>query len=345
MFGKRLGGIEQAFLDYTQALSLQNNQVISLIHPKALIKNKLEGQYTAINNYNRYDFFAIAKLRRLVEQENPNCIITHGSRSAYLFKKAIKNLTHKPPIIAVSHKYNCKPILGCNAIIAITNDMRDFIIAQKQPAETVYLVPNMIHIPENTAYKKPNLRRPPVIGFMARLTPKKGMDVFLKAISHLKKRGIKLKVKFAGEGEEANKCEKMINDLMLEDTVEVLGWVSDSEKEMFFKNIDIFCMPSYHEPFGIVLLEAFMYSKPCVVTASEGPREIGVHNKNLLFVPIGDDRAVANAIAELINSAELRERIAFGAFERVQDFSLLNISRRLQRIIEEVCFNSLSLNA
>jgi glycosyltransferase involved in cell wall biosynthesis len=343
MFSKRLGGIEQAFLDYNQALSLQNNQVIPLIHTKAKIRNKLEGHYIAVHNFNKYDFFAVAKLRRLIEHEKPNCIITHGSRAAFLFKRALRNLTPKPPIIAVSHNYNCKPILGCDAVITITHDMKSFIIQQRQPEETVHQVPNMIHIPEGVKFEKPVFKNPPVIGFMARLTQKKGMDVFLKAISCLKEKGIKFKAKFAGDGEEAGKTHEMIRALKLEDDIEVLGWIDGEEKEEFYKAIDIFCMPSYHEPFGIVLLEAFIHSKPSVVTTSEGPSEIGRHEKNLLFVPIGDYKAMALEIERLIKNKDLREKIALGAFERAQDFSLLNISRMLQRIVEEVCYNNLSL--
>ena len=50
------------------------------------------------------------------------------------------------------------------------------------------------------------------------------------------------------------------------------GWVDD--KPAFFAGIDVFCLPSHHEPFGIVLIEAMAQAMPIVATDSEGPSEI-----------------------------------------------------------------------
>ena len=151
MFSKRKGGLEQAFLDYTCALNIQGYRVISVIHPKAIIKNQLKNNYVTVNNFNKFDIFAVQKLSKLIKAENPKCIITHGLRASYLIRRTKTNV----PIIAVSHnnlKFEC--LFGSDAIIAITKQMRENIIEAGQTPEMVYTVPNMIHIPDEFSYKR-----------------------------------------------------------------------------------------------------------------------------------------------------------------------------------------------
>lgn len=88
MFSKVNGGLEQVFLNYIPALSSQGNQVIPIIHPKAEIKNSCPKDHLiTVHNFNQHDFFAIHRLKKLIQIHQPDCIITHSYRAAYLFKK------------------------------------------------------------------------------------------------------------------------------------------------------------------------------------------------------------------------------------------------------------------
>ncbi|MDF1930485.1 hypothetical protein PGH45_11035 [Legionella pneumophila] len=88
MFSKVNGGLEQVFLNYIPALSSQGNLVIPIIHPKAEIRNSCpQDHLITVHNFNQHDFFAIHRLKKLIKIHQPDCIITHSYRAAYLFKK------------------------------------------------------------------------------------------------------------------------------------------------------------------------------------------------------------------------------------------------------------------
>lgn len=71
MFSKVNGGLEQSFLNYTPALTMQGYQVIQVIHPESEIKDSCpKGRLVLVHNYNQYDPFAIRKLRNSFSRKN-----------------------------------------------------------------------------------------------------------------------------------------------------------------------------------------------------------------------------------------------------------------------------------
>ena len=334
MFSKSLGGIEQVFIDYCQAFVMQNFSVVSIVHPKARVKSELTSSYLEVSNFSQYDLFAVNKLRKIIEYEQPRFIITHGNRATSLMRKAAKNVS----IIAVCHNYKYKSLIGSDYIIAITNDLKNHLIKAGQPESTIYVVPNMIHIPQDITYTKLKFHKPPIIGAMARFVKKKGLEVFIKALFELKKRNVDFVAKIAGSGEGKARLENLVKRLGLEDKVKFIGWVDD--KEEFYHSIDVFCLPSNHEPFGLVLLEAMKYGKAIITTNTEGPSEI-VDNSTAVITSIGDYVSLSYAIEKLIKDRVFANKLSKAAFESVQNYSILNISRQLKRVLETVCFNKI----
>jgi glycosyltransferase involved in cell wall biosynthesis len=337
MFSKGLGGIEQVFLDYNHALSIHHHQVVPIIHPNASIKNKIYGHFLSVFNFNKFDPFAIYKLRKLIKAEQPKCIITHGNRATSLMKKAAGDI----PVIAVCHNYKFKPLLGSDAIIAITKDIKKHLIAAGQPKDSIYHVPNMIMSPEDLPYTTPKFRKPPIIGFVGRFVKKKGVDLLLKSLSILDKKRLDFRAIIAGDGEERELIARLVVEYKLEDKVKLVGWVDD--KKAFFDSIDIFCLPSHHEPFGLVLLEAFKHSKAVVATKSEGPSEIAKHEENILFSPVGDAEKLASNLEKIIKDEKLAKKLSGNGYKTVQDYSPWIVGRKLQVVVEEVVFKKLTL--
>jgi glycosyltransferase involved in cell wall biosynthesis len=332
MFGKGLGGIEQVFLDYNHALKMQNNVVIPIIHPKAAIKERLEGNYLKISNINKYDIFAIHKIRKVIEEYKPHVIITHGNRATSL----CRNATTLVPIVAVCHNYKFKPLLGSNAIIAITQDIKEKLIKAGQKESSIYQIPNMICISDNMQYKKVHISKKPKIGVIARLVKKKGVDLFIQAMKILNEEEFQFEAVIAGDGEERKYLEKLIKLYNLEDKIKLIGWVAN--KEDFYNDVDIVCIPSRHEPFGLVLLEAFLFSKPVICSKTEGPIEIATNEFDACLFETGNADEIAVFIKKLVGDKEFANKISKNAFGTVQKYSVLNISRKLQTCLEDVYY-------
>ena len=92
-------------------------------------------------------------------------------------------------------------------------------------------------------------------------------------------------------------------ELGIADNVIFLGLRSDVPRLM--AAVDLFAMPSFEEPFGLVYAEAMAMKKPVIAIDSGGTPEVVEHGKSGLLSPEGDDAALAANIKRLI-TAELR---------------------------------------
>jgi glycosyltransferase involved in cell wall biosynthesis len=330
MFSKVNGGLEQVFLNYTPTLTLQGNHVISIVHPQAeILKDCPQEHLVTLHNFNQYDPVAIYKLRRLIQKEQPDCIITHSYRAAYLFKKTLT----KVPKIAVCHVKGHYDF-GSDAIIAITEHMRQEIIRSGKPAHTVFTVPNMIHIPDHLVYKEPKEVDVPVIGACARFVPLKGIDVFIEALAELKRRKVRFTAKIAGDGKEKEHYQQLIHQHQLQNEITLLGWIED--RNSFYESLNIFCLPSREEAFGMVVLESMIHSLPMVLSDLSGPREIVDNSESALFVTPDNPISMADGIEQVINDKKMTKKLAENAFQRIQYYSSRNVGPILQEVLYTV---------
>lgn len=331
MFSKVNGGLEQVFLNYTPALTLQGNHVIPVIHPQSEIRDICPQEYLkVIHNYNEFDYLAVYKLRKLIKNENPDCVITHSYRAAYLFNKT-RTRTPKIAVCHVKGNYD----FGTDAIIALTNHMRQDIINSGISPHKVFTVPNMLHIPDELTFKIPRETEIPIIGVCARFAAIKGVDIFIEALAILKKRKVAFKAKIAGDGKERETYINLIQQRGLDNDIHLLGWIED--KHSFYKSLDIYCLPSREEAFGLVILESMMHSLPMVLSKLSGPLEIISDTESALLVPPEDPVSMANALERIIKDKQLAHQLAYNAFQRVHYYSSQNISPILQNVLETVC--------
>jgi glycosyltransferase involved in cell wall biosynthesis len=108
--------------------------------------------------------------------------------------------------------------------------------------------------------------------------------------------------------------------------------------EEYFASLGIFVMPSLWEPFGLALVEAMAYGRPCIASRVQGMQEIIQHESNGLLVPPNNHVALAHAIQRLLDDAELSRRIGRNARQRVQAFNI-------KRTVEEIQSIYLSLSS
>src|SRR5262249_15023020 len=156
-----------------------------------------------------------------------------------------------------------------------------------------------------------------IIGTRGRFVAKKGFDVFITALARLRQSGVGFHAILAGDGPERGALERLAAELGLSDVLRFPGWVTD--KAAFFSGIDVFCLPSLHEPFGIVLIEAMAHARPIVAADSEGPMEILRDGDDAIIVPRGDPDRLAKALATLSADSDRAARLAAHAYQHVRE--------------------------
>ena len=325
MLGKKRGGLEQAALDYAEALAAANIPALSIISPAAWVEVPMVAAgvpHQSLPNIARWDLLAVWRLRQLAKRTKATAIICHGNRALTL---ALLALRGRVKIIAVAHNYQIRRFARADGCLAITQHLADHLAAHG--AKNIQLMPNMVRIPHVVPHG--HFREPPVIGSMGRFVQKKRFDLYVQALAILKERGVKFRAVLGGDGEKADGIRALIKNCELENHVVLSGWVRD--KAEFFADIDIFALPSQHEPFGIVLIEAMAYGVPVVTTDAEGPREIVHDGVDALLTPRGDAKAMADALEKLIkNEQQARVMAAAAQVMVTRDYSLAAMAERLK---------------
>jgi glycosyltransferase involved in cell wall biosynthesis len=84
------------------------------------------------------------------------------------------------------------------------------------------------------------------------------------------------------------------------------------------------------------VLEAMASGRPVVATTTGGIVDMVVDGETGLLVPPGDEYKLAEAMARLLNDADLRIRLAVGAKKRVQRFTASTVAGRLEAVYAQV---------
>lgn len=313
MFSRGSGGIEQAFLDYCQGLAARGHRVTAIASPGAHVLPELEKlgvQVVTLKNYNMWDPIASWRLKRIMRALAPDAAIGHGIRAFTLGRRTTHGLC---PMVGVTHNYSTRRLQSADAVFAITSQLRDRVISQWVEGDHVYFIPNMVQVGQVAS--RPERRYPPVIGSMGRFVPKKGFEVYIDALAILQKRGVAFAAVLGGEGDLADGLREHSAKKGLAGLLRFTGWVED--KAAFFSSIDIFCLPSLHEPFGIVLLEAFAHGVPVVSSDSEGPSDIIAPGVDALLVKKGDAQSLADALEKMLTDPERAQIMAQNAYQKV----------------------------
>ena len=335
MFGCKRGGLEQAAIDYAEALRVANIQTLNVTSPDAWVNDGLDDvglPHVSVKQFGSWDPFASMKLRAIGIAEGATAVICHGIRALSIALRAFRNSDIR--VIAVTHNYSIGRISKADAAMTITRDLALEAELVGLPKNSIFNIPNMVRIPENarphTLYQKV-----PVIGTMGRFVRKKGFDIYLHAIAEMNKRGLKFRAKLGGSGEEEAQLRELAESLGITHTLQFTGWVEN--KEDFFNEIDFFVLPSHHEPFGIVLIEAMAHGLPCVSTASEGPSEILHPDGDGVLVPKNDPIALANGLQRLIEDHAFAANLANGGLQTVTThYSREAMARRLAEALTQL---------
>ncbi|HEX6141672.1 MAG TPA: glycosyltransferase family 4 protein [Geminicoccaceae bacterium] len=335
MLGPGLGGLEQSLLDYTEALALEGHRVVAICHPewpeRAVLAERAATVETC-RSLGAWDPLAALRLRRVLARLAPAATITIGRRASGLVRRAQRGRTL--PQIGVAQNYSFKALIGLDHVFATTRDLKRALIAAGQPGERITVIPNMVRVPADVT-PRPDTAGPPVIGALGRFVAKKGFLDLIDAAALLRDRGRDFELRLAGDGPEAAALRRRIDDRGLAERVRLPGWVRD--KAAFFRELDLFCIPSLHEPFGIVVIEGFAHAQAMVVTDAEGPLEIIEDGRDALLVPKGDPAALAERLDRLLGDPELRQRLAAAALAEARaTYDLPVVARRLSAALREV---------
>jgi spore coat protein SA len=177
----------------------------------------------------------------------------------------------------------------------------------------------------------------PVILYVGRLDPVKGVHVLMAAMRILQQRKVNVLCKVIGSSQFGDgKATSYVTNLLKikPSNVEFQSYRSCTEIPKAYRSADIFCCPSiWEEPFGKVNIEAMASEIPVVASRVGGIPEIAADGGVYLVEP-NSAVELADALQTLLENEDLRRKIgAEGLRSFRRRFTWATIVKQLMEII------------
>jgi glycosyltransferase involved in cell wall biosynthesis len=172
-----------------------------------------------------------------------------------------------------------------------------------------------------------------VICFVGRATRDKGVVELVDAVTGLAAEGRNVTLLLVGpfEPDRDPLPESTLTSIKGLPFIRAVGY--DAHPERFVAVSDLFCLPSYREGFGNVVIEAAAMGVPSVGTRIVGLVDAIEDEVTGLLVPPRDVVALSRALARMLDDDALRARLGAAARERAA--SLFDAKRMNEELLEE----------
>jgi glycosyltransferase involved in cell wall biosynthesis len=164
----------------------------------------------------------------------------------------------------------------------------------------------------------PEPEGPVTYGFAGRLLTDKGIRALVAAHGILRRQGHDSNLMIAGNPDPANPASVSLEEVKEWGRQPGITWRGHIEDiASLWRKCHFAVLPSHREGLPGSLLEAAASGRPMIATDAPGCREIVIQGETGLLVPIEDPEALAQAIAKLATSPELRSRYGKAARQLV----------------------------
>ncbi len=155
------------------------------------------------------------------------------------------------------------------------------------------------------------------LGYAGRLSKEKGCEYLIKSLPFVRS---KVKLLVAGKGAEEPNLKQIVTSNNIENKVVFLGFIADIM--LFYPLVDILIIPSEHESFGLIAIEAQALGIPVIASNTRGLNEVVINNKTGLLFERKNPEDLAKKIDKLIEDNELKKQVISGGYENVKQYSI-----------------------
>ena len=215
----------------------------------------------------------------------------------------------------------------------LRSDVNRFI-----PNDRLFVLPNAIPDIDRQMLKHGrNNQRPIQVLFLSNLTPSKGPMEFLQMAKKVLDKCEDVKFIVAGPSRSEAfflQMKQYIRREGLAGFVSMPGGVYGGEKEKYFRESDIFVLPSYREAFPLVNLEAMQWGVP-IISSNEGAiPEMVQDGINGYIVEPKNISKLAECVIHLINDGSLRKNMGMAAREAYEcNYTMQAYERKLNTAV------------
>jgi glycosyltransferase involved in cell wall biosynthesis len=280
-------GTEQVAYKYTN-LFLEKGHDVLFIYKNAYDEEAIEKNHpnlTCLPLKNK-SVLSLLKMRFFIKKWMPDAIFVHNFFSRTRFVGA-----GLAPMIGIAHLEKFWSMKAYEAVISLRPDSVCLAKEQGIMDDKIFVIPNTCNLTKSFPAKQ-KWHDVPVIGAIGRLSEEKNFATLIQACALLNSKKIPFRLVLAGSGVLDESLKNLVKKEGLESLVTFLGFVKDAPA--FYQSIDVFCVPSSFEPFGLVLLEAMFSSKPIVASSVISFQQILTNETGLLSETLSPESFAKN---------------------------------------------------
>lgn len=273
------------------------------------------------------------RVREVLRARRPDVLHSHGYRSDLLHggharrsgAATVSTLHGSSRMGGASHFFEWLQgfsLRRFDAVVAVSPPLAEDLRARGVQSDRIHAVPNAWSPSEpfvepeeaRSRLSFPDLRVP-TIGWVGRLIPIKGCDLFLRSLAEVRSRPWTARI--IGDGPERDRLESLATELEIQDRVHFMGAIPEAARIM--KGFDLFVLSSRSEGTPMVLLEAMAAGRAVVAARVGGVPFIIRDSEEGWLVEPDDVRSLAKGIAEALDDPAGRVQKGRRAEERVSD--------------------------
>lgn len=307
-------------------LSFYGDQPYFKLDPAVKVVAAFDKKY----NFKLFLPFVVLKLRRKIQQVNPDILINVDSALfvyslVSTYQLGIKNIVWEHFNFHVSLGASVRvwarrlAVKYADAIVTLTKQDKSNWEDNLNCRVPIVTIPNPSPF-HNLTY---NRNKAKIVLSAGRLTYQKGFDRLLDVWHMVKQHAAAedWKLHVVGSGELQIELENKINTLQLTPSVQLIPATTNIQEH--YRNAGIYCMASRFEGFGMVLIEAQAFGIPVVSYDCEaGPAEIISNDQNGFLVKDGDATALKTALLNLMENEGERLRMGEQSFNNSFNYTI-----------------------
>lgn len=205
----------------------------------------------------------------------------------------------------------------------------------KTPAERLHVVYNGVS-PVFRPSERCIRQRPPVVLYVGRQDPYKGLDTLVVSFAELRNR-YRIDARLAVVGfpdPRYPEAQKLASSLRISDSVDWLGFLSESELVSAYQRAAVLVLPSRFEGFGLPVLEAMACGTPVVCTRAGGLPEVA--GEAAEYVLPGDTRQLCRTLMKILTDEASHSRLSQLGVARAALFSWTRSARETADVYRSV---------
>lgn len=235
--------------------------------------------------------------------------------------------------------------LGADRVVFCSKFLRDEALGKHPSLKNAAVIvtngaDDSVFFPLQAEQKATRNGRPPVVLFVGRLIPEKGVHVLLGAMRILHERGVPALAKIVGGANFGSNATTPYVDNLRQTAppnVQFCGYVELSELGNQFRDADIFCCPSvWNESFAAINMEAMACAVPVVATRTGGTPEAFVDGGGILVAP-DSEQELARALQALALDRAQRDSLAKEGYASfLKNFTWKAVHQQYRKVIESL---------